>query len=203
MTRADDLHALGENLYYWSVYESALKCDLACTALHVTSGLVIIDPIPLIDSAWQELMEMAPLRAVLLTNANHVRDAERLRKLYQVPIAAAPAARKAITELKPDIILLENEVTYGIAPIFLPGAAPGETAFYAKAAGVLTLGDAVVNVSTERGLELLPDKYAENPEQNRASLRKLLTLDFHTLTFAHGTPITTHAREKLSALLSR
>jgi hypothetical protein len=65
----------------------------------------------------------------------------------------------------------------------------------------MLLGDAVIHTSTERGLELLPDKYCADAKQNRASLRNLLQFDFHTLTFAHGAPVTTHAKQKLSALL--
>jgi hypothetical protein len=65
----------------------------------------------------------------------------------------------------------------------------------------MMLGDAVINISTERGLELLPDKYCTDAAQNRASLKQLLAYDFHTLTFAHGVPVATHAKEKLRALL--
>ena len=72
----------------------------------------------------------------------------------------------------------------------------------------MVLGDAVINTSAESGagpaagLEFLPDKYCADAEQNRASLRKLLDFDFHTLTFAHGAPVTARAKEKLSALLN-
>jgi len=201
MTHADEFQALSDTLFQWSVYEPSLKCDLSCTAIKTAGALVVIDPIPLAEPAWQELLALAPLRAILLTNGNHVRGVNLLRKKHQVPVVTAPATRRDITELKPDVILLENEILYGIAAIAIPGATPGETAFYAPG-GVMVLGDAVVHVSSEKGLELLPDKYCADAEQNRASLRKLLKFDFHTLTFAHGAPIVSHAKEKLSALLN-
>jgi hypothetical protein len=65
----------------------------------------------------------------------------------------------------------------------------------------MTLGDAVLNLEPVKGLELLPAKYAIDPRQNRQSLRNLLDFDFHTLTFAHGSPVTERARDKLKALL--
>jgi glyoxylase-like metal-dependent hydrolase (beta-lactamase superfamily II) len=201
MTSADEFQAVGDKLYHWSVYEPAMKCDLNATALRVGSGLVIADPIPLAEPAWEELVAQAPLRAVVITNGNHAREAATFREKHQVPIVTAMATRKDLGELRPDVVLLENELLYGLCAIPIPGATPGETAFYFREGGVLVIGDAVINVDSEKGLQLLPDKYCDDPEQNRASLAKLLSLDFHTITFAHGAPVTTRAKEKWAALL--
>jgi len=198
---ADEFQVLSDTLYHWSFYDPSVKCDLSCTALKLGSGLVVIDPVPLAEAAWNDLLAKAPLRAILLTNGNHIRDCEALRKKHKVPLVTAPATRRDITDLKSDVILLENELLYGLAAIPIPGATIGETAFHSNT-GVMIIGDAVINTSTEKGLELLPDKYCTDAKQNRESLRKLLNFDFHTLTFAHGAPVTTHAKEKLSALLN-
>jgi glyoxylase-like metal-dependent hydrolase (beta-lactamase superfamily II) len=195
-----EFQALSDTLYYWSVYEPAVKCEIGCAALKLSSGWVVIYPVPLADTAWQELLALAPVRAILLTNGNHVRDAAALKARHQVPVVTAPDTHRDIAELRPDITLLPNEQLYGIVSIAIPGATPGETAFYSKT-GVMILGDAVINTSTEKGLELLPDKYCSDAAQNRASLQKLLAYDFHTLILAHGLPVTTRAREKLAALL--
>ncbi len=198
---ADEFQALSDTLYHWSVFEPSVKCEIGCTAFRAANGWVVIDPVPLAEPAWKELLAMAPLRAILLTSGNHVRDAVALKKNHAVPIVTAPDTRRDITELKPDVLLLPNEVLYGITAIAIPGATTGETAFLSNT-GVLVLGDAVINTSTATGLELLPDKYCTDAKQNRASLKTLLNLDFHTLTFAHGAPVTHHAKEKLSALLA-
>ena len=93
----------------------------------------MVDPVPLADAAWKELLGLAPLRAILLTNGNHVRDTVALRdKRHQVPVVTAPDTRRDITELRPDVTLLPNELLYGITAIAIPGATPGETAFYSK-----------------------------------------------------------------------
>jgi glyoxylase-like metal-dependent hydrolase (beta-lactamase superfamily II) len=135
----------------------------------------------------------------LLTNGNHVRDAIALRDQHKIPVVTAPDTRRDITELKPDVVMLPNELLYGITMISIPGATPGETAFYSNT-GVMLLGDAIIIVGTA-GLEFLPAKYCSDAKQNRASLRRLLDYDFHTLTLAHGAPITSHAKERLTALL--
>lgn len=199
-TQAAEFQMLSDTLCYWSVYEPSVKCEIGCVALKAGHGWVVVDPVPLSPAAWDELLSHAPLRAILLTNGNHVRDAPALRKRHEVPVVTAPDTRREILELRPDVTLLPNELLYGITSIAIPGATPGETAFYSRD-GVLILGDAVINVSPAKGLELLPDKYCADAEQNRESLRKLLAFDFHTLTFAHGAPIVGHAKAKLTALL--
>ena len=200
-THADEFQALSDTLYHWSVYDPACKCEIGCVALKLASGWVVVDPVPLAEAAWKELLALAPLRAILLTNGNHVRDTVALRQQYKVPVVTAADTRRDITELRPEVTLLPNELLYGIMAIAIPGATPGETAFYSKT-GVMILGDAVINTSPETGLEFLPDKYCANAEQSRASLRKLLEFDFHTLMVAHGAPVTTRAKEKLTALLN-
>jgi glyoxylase-like metal-dependent hydrolase (beta-lactamase superfamily II) len=197
---AEELQAVSDTLFHWSVFDPSCKCEVGSIAVKVASGLVIVDPVPLADEAWAELTAAAPLRAVLLTNGNHVRNADALRKKHQVPIVTGFTAHKAVAPLVPDVTLLDNELIYGASAIAIPGASPGETAFL-FAEGVLALGDAVINLDSEKGLELLPDKYCDDARENRRSLEKLLALEFHTLTFAHGLPVTHQAREKLRALL--
>ena len=199
--RADEFHAVSDSLFCWSFYNPEIKTEMSCTAVKVSSGLVVVDPAPLADEAWAELLGSAPLRAILLTNVNHPREAEALRQKHQVPIVTGLDAYKAVAPLRPDVVLLETELLYGASAIPIPGAAVGETAFFFDG-GVLVIGDAIIHLDSEKGLELLPDKYCEDPRQNRLSLQKLLELDFHTLTFAHGLPVTHRAREQLAALLN-
>lgn len=198
---ADELQVVNDTLYHWSVYDPSCKCEVGSIAVRVASGLVVVDPVPLADEAWAELTSAAPLRAVLLTSGNHVRNAEALRQKHSVPIVTAIGAHKAVAPLVPDVTLLDNELLYGASAISIPGGAPGETAFL-FAEGVLVFGDAVINLDSEKGLELLPDKYCEDPRELRRSIAKLVDLQFHTLAFAHGLPITQRAREKLRTLIA-
>jgi glyoxylase-like metal-dependent hydrolase (beta-lactamase superfamily II) len=128
-TQAEEFQALSDTLYHWAVYEPACRCEVGCTALRTGGGWVVVDPVPLADMAWKELLALGPVRAILLTNGNHVRSAVALRDQHQVPVVTAPETRRDITELKPDVTLLPGEQLYGITPILIPGATPGETAF--------------------------------------------------------------------------
>jgi glyoxylase-like metal-dependent hydrolase (beta-lactamase superfamily II) len=201
-SQAAEFQKLSDTLYHWSVFEPAVKCEIGSVALKLASGWVVVDPVPLAEAAWNELLALAPLRAILLTNGNHVRAAVALKAKHKVPVVTAADTRRDISELRPDVTLLPKELLYGIMALAIPGATPGETAFYSNT-GVMMLGDAVIHTGSEAGLELLPDKYCADAGQNRASLRTLLDYDFHTLTLAHGAPVTVRAKEKLSALLNR
>src|SRR5271170_3044900 len=102
-THADEFQALSDTLYHWSVYDPAVKCEIGCTALKLASGWVVVDPVPLAASAWKELLALAPLRAVLLTNGNHVRDTVVLCVQHHVPVVTAADTRRDIVELRPDV----------------------------------------------------------------------------------------------------
>jgi glyoxylase-like metal-dependent hydrolase (beta-lactamase superfamily II) len=200
--QAAEFARLNDALVHWSFYDPAVKCEVGCTALRTRSGWTVVDPVPLVTDAWTELLAEAPLRAILLTNGNHVRDTLGLRARHQVPVVTAAVTRKDIAELRPAVTLLPTELLYGITAVAIPGATPGETAFFSQDARALILGDAVINVVPEKGLEFLPDKYCDNARQNRESLRLLLELDFDILTLAHGAPIVSRAKDKLAALLA-
>ena len=60
---ADEFQAISDTLYHWAVYEPSVMCEIGCIALKVASGWVVIDPVPLADACWQELLTLAPLRA--------------------------------------------------------------------------------------------------------------------------------------------
>ena len=59
-THADEFQALSDTLYHWSVYDPSVKCEIGCTALKLASGWVVVDPVPLAEAAWKELLALAP-----------------------------------------------------------------------------------------------------------------------------------------------
>ena len=89
----------------------------------------------------------------------------------------------------------------GLKVIHLPGSCPSECAFYSEANGGMVLaGDVVVN--GKDGLAFLPENYCDDARQSRESARKLLRLQFDTLTVAHGNPIHPKASAQFAKLFS-
>jgi hypothetical protein len=53
---ADELQVVSDALVHWAVYDPAVKCEVGSIAVKVASGLVVVDPVPLADEAWNELI---------------------------------------------------------------------------------------------------------------------------------------------------
>ena len=199
MPRADEFQQITDGLFFWQAYDPAVKVDLSCCARRTPRGLVFIDPIPLAAGALAELCARETPAAIILTNGNHARAAADCRERFSIPIHAHAAA---VAELG---LAVDREIADGetvldnLTAITLPGAAPGEIALHAE--GVLHLGDALIHLPPH-GLALLPAKYCADARELRIALGKLLRFPFEILTFAHGLPLVTHARQRLADLLA-
>lgn len=186
---AANLQLVVEGLWHWQAYEPAVKCDLSACAVATRDGVILVDPFDFADP-----LPFAKPAAVFITNGNHARSAATLRQRFSVPVFA-PADAAAELEIPVD-----GEATLGGVQVFpVDGAGPGEVAYLFGR--VLCLGDAVINLA-DHGFALLPEKYRTNPGKLRDSLRKLLSLEFDILTFAHGAPITEDARQRLTQLIA-
>ena len=198
MPVALDFQQVTPSLFEWQAYDPAVKCDLSSCAIETADGLIFVDPIELAEPALARLLLGRKPHAIVLTNGNHSRAAEKFRARLGVKIfASADADGLGIT---PDATLADGHRAPGnMRAITLPGAGPGEIALVGH--GIACLGDALIHLPPD-GLRMLPDKYCADPAQLRRSLRKLLSCDFQVLTFAHGAPLTDSAHQKLEHLLA-
>ena len=177
----------------------AVKVDLSCCARRMARGLIFIDPIPLAREALAELCEVAAPAAIILTNGNHARAAAEYRTRLSIPILAHAGAVAALS-LSVDQEIADGETVLDeLTVIALPGAASGEIALHAG--GMLHVGDALIHLAPP-GFAQLPEKYCTDAREMRASLGKLLRFPFEVLTFAHGLPLVSQARQRLAQLLA-
>jgi hypothetical protein len=199
MVVAEKIERITPEILSWQAFEPAVKCDLSSAAIVTPQGLVFVDPIALARPALSALAGEFPPVAIILTNGNHGRDAERYRDAFGIPVCAHGEAAGAL-EIRPDRILVEGEpAPGGLDVLAIRGAGPGEIALLRP--GLACFGDAVVNLPPG-GLRLLPEKYCSDPAALPGSLRKLLYYDFDVMTFAHGAPLAGMARQSLELLLS-
>jgi glyoxylase-like metal-dependent hydrolase (beta-lactamase superfamily II) len=182
---ADRVRQITPTLYTWVAYQPDWQIHFNSYALADRDGLVLVDPTRPAADALKQLEQLGPPVAILLTNANHERDAHWFRKTYEIQIYASEKAAPDC-DIKIDVPLLDGErVPGGLRAVYLPGAAPGEMAFHG--AGLLMIGDSLLH--KPGGLELLPEQYVEDPKAYRQSLRRLLQLSYDMVSFAHGEPI--------------
>ena len=197
--RAEEFQQVTAGLYFWQAYDPVVKVELSCCAHRAARGLVFIDPIPLAKAALAELCAVAAPAAIILTNGNHARAATEYRARFSIPILAHAGA-VADLGLAVDQQIADGETVLDeFTIVALPGAAPGEIALHAG--GALHVGDALINLPPY-GFAPLPDKYCADAQEMRRSLEKLLRFPFEILTFAHGLPLVSQARQRLATLLA-
>lgn len=177
----------------WSAYSPLHKVELASHAVWDGARCLLFDPIPLPEGA--EPLERRP-QQIVLTNENHPRAAAWWSEHYGIDVWAAPDANLDLPQVRR--WGAGDDGFEGWSRIALPGGAGGETAFHLASQSLVVFGDAVVNLAG-RGLEILPDRYCQDPLQLRASLRHLPP--FQRAVFAHGEPILQEAAARIAALL--
>ncbi len=169
--------------------------------LRLAGGNLCIDPVEPPEDVLQELVRQKVSR-VLLTNRNHSRATNRVRATTgarsAIHSADAPHARGQGTELDDELRL--GEKVGPLVVVGVPGKSPGEIAFHWPERRILIVGDAVVGDPPGR-CKLLPDKVVDEPARLRASVRKLLALDFDTLLPGDGEPILAGAKDRLKELV--
>jgi glyoxylase-like metal-dependent hydrolase (beta-lactamase superfamily II) len=198
--KAEEVQRVGGRVWYWEMYDPAVKTELSCCAVATAEGLVFIDPIPLAEEAIEELLEEAPAPAgVVVTNGNHRRAAVEFAQRLRVPWMAHAEA-VAELEATPDRVLSAGDlVGWELRVYEVAGAAAGEIALHSEATG-LHFGDAMINVEPY-GLAPLPGKYCRDERAMLAALRGLAELRFEGVTFAHGTPVVVGGARRIRTVL--
>ena len=100
---------------------------------------------------------------------------------------------------------LDDELRSGekVGPLIavgVPGKSPGEIALHWPERRILIVGDGVIGNPPGR-CGLLPEKVMDDPLRLRASVKRLLALDFDTLLPGDGEPILQGAKERLRELV--
>jgi glyoxylase-like metal-dependent hydrolase (beta-lactamase superfamily II) len=182
--------------------------DLNGYAIVLAGGAVLIDPPAPEEAAWQALPE--PITTVVLTNRDHVRDAELFRTRYGVHVIAGQDELSQMAPLTVDEAVREGDLISGaLRVIHLPGKSPGEIGLYLDPAyhtvsremgGILFLGDAIIG-NPPGALGLIPEQKVDDLKALKQSLLKLLDYEFQVLLLCDGQPVLADAKRKVSDFL--
>ena len=197
---ATELHRISPHLLIWHAFDRAAKTELFSTAVITAPGMIVIDPIALTDLAEKELNDCGRIGSIILTNVNHVRAATSFHERYAAPIFGAVELTKELPNAQ---AVNDATIVHNLHLVGIDGAVPGELAIHdPRDGGSVILGDALINFDPY-GFTVLPRKYCRNQKIMIRCLHALLNLEFQRLLFAHGTPITARAPERLQSLLAR
>ncbi len=182
---------IASGIWQWSAFSPYHRVELGSHLVWDGVRAVVFDPLPLSDNLWDSWPILAKPEVLVVTNSNHERALDSWRMRF--PDATIIGWPTSPTEVEVDNCLV------GWKAIFLPGGAPGETAYHCADLDLVVFGDAVVNLA-DRGLELLPDKYCQNGGQLRESLRQFPR--YGRALMAHGEPLLEAASERIGAVLT-
>jgi glyoxylase-like metal-dependent hydrolase (beta-lactamase superfamily II) len=188
------------DVFTWQWFSEPHGYDFNGYLVCLAAGNVCIDPVEPSPEVLAEIARRGASR-ILLTNRNHLRDANRVRARTGGRTAIHPAdagyARGQGAELDDELHV--GERIGGLEVVAAGGKSAGEVAFLWVERRTLFVGDIVVGNPPGR-LSMLKEKVMDDPPALRASVRSLLALDFDTLMVGDGVPILSGAKEQLAEL---
>jgi glyoxylase-like metal-dependent hydrolase (beta-lactamase superfamily II) len=184
------------DIVYWHVEDDRIGGQMSTAyGLRTDEGIVLIDPLPLEESALDELGE---IQAIVITSPSHQRSAWRLRAEKEVPVWAPSLAQEL--EEEPDERYGHSMVLPGdLVAFHTPGAGPSQHSLILDDY-VAFVPDLVVN-PPDGELALTPDEYLDDPIQARDTIRLLLDQSIDILCPAHGVPVLDDVHGQLTAAL--
>lgn len=164
------------DLYAWSAFDTERNVDFNSIAWIRAEGNVLIDPLPLSDHDWQHLQSLGGAAYIVITNSDHLRDAQAIALKTGAQIAG-PQAEQTTFPLQCDRWLKEgDEVAPGLRVMELHGSkTPGELALVLEEVTLIT-GD-LVRAHQANALMLLPDAKLKDKEGAIASVQRLADLE--------------------------
>jgi glyoxylase-like metal-dependent hydrolase (beta-lactamase superfamily II) len=182
----------------WSVFSEEKQLDFNGLLLTINDHRILVDPPPL-EGADRAIPGGPAVDYVVITNRDHVREAERCRRDFRAKVYV-PAADAPLMDLQPDKTYQDGELLPGgLWVIQLEGMkSPGESAlFLDRGQGIMILGDALIGKPAGR-LSLLPADRYPDVEKAREGLQRLLKYNFETVLVGDGVSIVSGGKEAVS-----
>lgn len=187
-------------MWRWSWYSAEKGLDFNGYALRLPAGLVLIDPAYADEPVWAELERLGKPVKILLTNKDHERASDELRRRFGVPVAIH-FEEAPLLQVPPEETFREGETLLGaLETVRFHGLkSPAECAFLWKERRILIIGDLLTGLP---GPSLgVVKKHLGNPKVGEAAER-LKDLPFDHLLVGDGAPVVGRAPEVLKAYLA-
>ncbi len=196
------MRELLSDIFTWSWFSEPHGYDFNGHLICHPSGNLCIDPVEVPADVLAELARRGVSR-ILLTNRNHVRDANRVRARTGARTAIHPedAGHASGQGAELDDELHPGDVIGPLVVIGAAGKSPGEVALHWPERRILIVGDSVIG-KPPGACRLLNEKVMDDPARLRESVRKFLDLDFDTLLVGDGASILHGAKDRLRELVA-
>ena len=173
------------------------RLEVRCFIVQRPDGVVLVDVGPpstgneieaalgQIGATWSDVSD------VVLTHAHfdHVGGLDEVAE--HAPRAVVWAGRPDLSEIRLDgralEPLMEGDRLRDLLVLETPGHTPGHLSLLDEANSLILVGDAVGNVG--EALSFGPPAFIADPEQARASLERLASIDVERFVFSHGAEV--------------
>jgi glyoxylase-like metal-dependent hydrolase (beta-lactamase superfamily II) len=164
------------DLYTWSTFDPERNVDFNSIAWVRPEGNILIDPLPLSDHDWNHLNTLGGAVWIIITNSDHIRDAQAIAQKTQAKIAG-PQAEQDTFPFACDRWLEDgDEVVPGLLALELHGSkTPGELALLLDDI-ILITGD-LVRAHRANQLMLLPEGKLKDRGKAIDSVQRLAEME--------------------------
>lgn len=190
-----------EDMFCWSVFNEQRQIDFNGHLWVRKEGNVLIDPVPMSESDLQQLDRLGGAALIVLTNADHEREAAFFRERTRAEVVVHSEDADALSVAVDRMVEDGEEIVPGLEVIHLRhGKSAGEIALYWPARRLVLAGDLVVGAPLGH-LSLLMNEKLADPPRAALELRKVLARPFDALLVGDGHSIVHGARAQLLACL--
>ena len=189
---------IAPGIWHWTAKHPKINLDVSSYFLPETGAL--LDPL-MPPEGVEHLEELGPPREILLTNRHHFRHCAELAERFGLRVGAPRVGMHEFEEGDPvDPYDPGDELAGGAIVVHeVGGISPDEMALHMPSLSALAVADGVMHYD---GLQFVPDRYMDDPEDTKQALKDAYArlvdeLEFEHLLTAHGDPVVGGAREKL------
>jgi len=173
-----------KDVFSWHLYQDIKGMDFNGFLVKIKKNeYIAIDP-PIFTDI--ESLKKFKVKAVLLTNADHARDAKKFKEFFGCNIIINEKDASLLEDVKADETFKDGDVLYGMRVIGVPdNKTPGESAFLWEDRKMLFVGDAVVGKPMWKLNLLADDKYID-AQKAKEGIKVLYNLDYNMMLVGDG-----------------
>ena len=177
------------DLFTWSHFDEDRNIDFNSILWTRADGNVLIDPLPASDHDLRHLASLGPVSGILITNSDHIREAEEFSELTGAEIYG-PAAERDGFPIQCDHWLDDGDEPFsGLKTFALRGSkTPGELAFVLDGTTLIT-GDLIRAHSAGSLMILPPDKLQDSALAHESVRRLAKQAHLEAILVGDGWPI--------------
>ncbi|HXH28294.1 MAG TPA: MBL fold metallo-hydrolase, partial [Candidatus Polarisedimenticolia bacterium] len=195
-SRARTIERVSPDILNWHLQDERIGSRGDAYAVLQGKRSVLIDPLPLTDTA---LAELGAVEAICLTGSCHQRSAWRYRTRFGVKVHA-PEGAEGLDETPDAWYVAGGLLPGGLEAVHAPGPTEVHFALHLpRGDGVLFCADVLVRDGDR--LHFVPDEYQDAPAVTRDTARRFLDLRFGVLCCSHGGALTRDPHAAIKRLL--